>query len=291
MKRTWTVFLFALLAIAGFILTLILLTRPEVVVLNPKGMVGMKERDLILTAVWLMLIVVVPVFVFLPLFAWRYRADRGQGQYAPNWAHSHLAEALWWGVPCIIIAVLALFAYRSSHELDPFRPIDSDKKPLKIQVVALQWKWLFLYPEYGIASVNFVQFPAGTPLAFEITADAPMNSFWIPQLGGQVYAMPAMRSKLHLIADEEGTFRGSSANLSGKGFSGMTFTAQASSQEEFNRWVMSVQDTADFLDQQSYQQLVAPSEYQPVALYRLLQEDLFDQILMKYMMPPESMAR
>ncbi len=156
---------------------------------------------------------------------------------------------------------------------------------MTIQVVALDWKWLFLYPEYGIATVNFIQFPENTPINFEITSDAPMNSFWIPQLGGQIYAMPAMRSKLHLIASETGSFRGVSANISGKGFAGMMFTAKASTDEEFNQWVRWVKQSPKRLDKIVYEQLLKPTEYHPVEYYLLLQNDLFDQILMKYMVP------
>ena len=162
-----------------------------------------------------------------------------KAKHAPDWEHNYIAEYCWWGVPIVIIVILAVTTWKSSHDLNPFKPIESEKKPLAIQVVALHWKWLFIYPEQGIATVNFVQFPEKTPINFEITSDAPMNSFWIPQLGGQIYAMPAMRSKLHLIANEIGSFRGVSANISGKGFAGMTFTAKSSSEEDFDAWVQS----------------------------------------------------
>src|SRR5262249_43331219 len=154
-----------------------------------------------------------------------------------------------------------------------------------IQAVALQWKWLFIYPEQSIATINFIQFPEKTPLHFEITADAPMNSFWIPQLGGQIYAMPAMRSRLNLIASETGSFRGCSANISGTGFAGMTFIAVSSSDGDFDEWVQKVKQSPKVMTQQEYQSLVEPSEYDPVAYFVLGQQDLFDQVLMKYMGP------
>jgi cytochrome o ubiquinol oxidase subunit 2 len=169
--------------------------------------------------------------------------------------------------------------------LDPFRPLASKKKPITIQAVALQWKWLFIYPEQKIATVNFVQFPVNHPVKFEITADAPMNSFWIPRLGGQVYAMSGMRSLLYLSADSMDEFRGSSANISGKGFSGMTFTAKSSSAEDFEKWVDSVRAAEVDLNRESYSALAAPSEYNPAAFYRLEKEGLFDWIVMKYMKP------
>ena len=250
-------------------------------------MIGKKERDLIVTASELMLIVVIPVLILTWFFAWRYRAGNEKAKHAPDWEHNSIAEYCWWGVPCIIIAILGVMCWKSSHELSPFKPIVNGKKPLTIQVVALDWKWLFIYPEQRIATVNFIQFPEKTPLHFEITADAPMNSFWIPQLGGQIYAMPAMKTQLHLIADETGSFRGASANLSGKGFAGMVFTAKSSSEQEFNQWVQGIKSGGNHFGVKEYNQLVEPSEYNPVATYLLTQPDLFDQILEKYLVPPQ----
>jgi len=255
----------------------------DIAVLNPKGWVGEKQRDLLWLATVLMLIVVIPVFFLTFGIAWKYRAE-ANAKHTPDWDHSFLAECVWWGVPFAIILVLGYFTYKGCHELDPFRPLDA-KKEMRIQVVALRWKWLFLYPDQKIASVNFFQFPKDTSIHFEITSDAPMNSFWIPQLGGQVYAMPGMRSELYLIANDPGEFRGSSANISGKGFSSMTFTAKASADDEFDAWVASVQNSAKQLGFDEYDQLRSPSEYNPPAFYNLSEAGLFDRIMMKYMMP------
>jgi len=252
----------------------------KVSVLTPKGLIALKQSQLILHSTFLMLIVVVPVLVLTYLFAWIYRGQNKRAKYSPDWAHHTGYELLWWGFPCVIIAILSVMVWKSSHELDPFRPIESEVKPLRIQAVALDWKWLFLYPEQGIATVNFVQFPEKTPLNFEITADAPMNSFWIPDLGGQIYAMAGMRSKLHLMVDQVGDFRGSSANLSGAGFAGMVFTARASSEEEFHDWVQSVASSSEVLN---YEEKVKPTQYDPPAYFVLDQEDLFESILKKYM--------
>jgi cytochrome o ubiquinol oxidase subunit 2 len=169
--------------------------------------------------------------------------------------------------------------------LDPFKPIQADKKEMTIQVVALQWKWLFIYPEEKIASVNFFQIPVRTPIRFQITADAPMNSFWIPHLGGQIYAMPKMKTDLNLIADEEGLFRGMSANLSGEGFSGMTFDTRSSSEDDYRKWVESAKQSSKSLNFEEYNQLAAPSFNNPVEIYKLQDEDLFDQIINKFMHP------
>lgn len=253
-----------------------------IAVLTPMGEIAAKERSLLITATWLMLIIIIPVFVATVWIAWKYRASR-KAKYEPTWANSHMAELIWWGLPCVIVAALSVITWKSCHELNPFKRIESTKTPLKIQVVALQWKWLFIYPDYNIASLNFVQFPKETPLDFEITSDAPMNSFWIPQLGGQIYAMPAMRSKLHLIAHEEGVFVGSSANLSGAGFAGMRFQAKASTQKEFEAWVRKMKKAPEKLDQKMYDSLVLPSKNVPATPYVLQEADLFERILMKYM--------
>lgn len=287
MKNIYKFILAVLLILAASAVTVLYMSTHDIAVLDPKGLIGEKERDLIITASLLMLIVVIPVFILALVFAWKYRADNDKAKHEPDWEHNYIAEYCWWGVPLVIVAVLGIITWKSSHELNPFKPIVNGKTPVKIQAVALQWKWLFIYPEYNIATVNFIQFPEKTPIDFEITSDAPMNSFWIPQLGGQIYAMPAMRSKLHLIANETGSFRGVSANISGDGFAGMNFIAKASTDEEFNQWVASVKKSKKSLNLNEYNALVAPSSYDPVALYTLGQRDLFDQILMKYMAPAQ----
>jgi cytochrome o ubiquinol oxidase subunit 2 len=175
--------------------------------------------------------------------------------------------------------------WNSSHNLDPYKPLASNVKPLTIQVVALQWKWLFIYPEQGIATVNFAQIPEDVPINFEITSDAPMNSFWIPQLGGQIYAMPGMSTKLHLMAEEPGDYRGSSANISGEGYWAMRFTTRASSQEKFDDWVAEVKTSKQWLDAAEYKQLAKPSEDEPQIFYSAFDDDLYDTVVMKYMSP------
>ena len=253
----------------------------DIDVLNPMGMIALKQRSLIYTSTLLMLIVVIPVFILAVVIAWKYRASNEKAKYTPDWDNNILAECIWWGFPLAIIVILSVVVWKSSHELDPFKPIESNAKPITIQVVALQWKWLFIYPEYNIATVNFIQFPEKTPLNFEITADAPMNSFWIPKLGGQIYAMAGMKTKLHLIANEVGIFRGSSANLSGEGFAGMTFTAEASEASDFDKWVRSIQKSSPSLNLETYHQLAKPSSNNPVASYKLQDKDLFEQIVRK----------
>jgi cytochrome o ubiquinol oxidase subunit 2 len=255
-----------------------------VAVLSPKGMIGEKQSFLLMLSTYIMLFVVVPVFILTFFICWKYRANNKKATFNPDWDRSHIAEAVWWGFPFIIIVILSVITWKACHELDPFKPIVSDKKPLKVQVVALQWKWLFIYPDQQIATVNFLKIPEKTPIAFEITSDAPMNSFWIPELGGQVYAMAGMRSKLHLMANGVGTYRGSSANISGKGFSGMSFMVESSTQENFDSWVSSVAGSPG-LSFDAYRELAKPSEYNKPANYSLSEPGLFNWIVMKYMMP------
>ncbi|MCB1106576.1 MAG: ubiquinol oxidase subunit II [Chlamydiia bacterium] len=288
MKKAFKIVIIALLLIATIALTGFYISTHSIPVLEPKGLIGMKERELIITASLLMLIVVIPVLILAIVFGWKYREGRG-AKHTPDWEHNNIAECCWWGVPVVIIIILAIITWRTSHDLNPFKPIHNGKKPIEIQAVALNWKWLFIYPEEGIATVNYVQFPENTPIHFEITADAPMNSFWIPQLGGQIYAMPAMRTSLHLIANEPGVFEGRSANISGKGFSGMIFKAQATTEEEFRDWVDATRGFDRSLTWSEYQKLVEPSEYHPISVYGEVQENLFDRILLQY--TPEGHAK
>lgn len=282
MKKAFKITIIVLISLAVLALGTLFVMTTNIPVLEPKGIIGMKERKLIIDATLLMLIVVIPVFVMTIVFSWKYRAKNPKGKYDPEFEDSNLAETIWWGVPFLIIIVLAIITWKSSHELDPFKPIESNKKPLTVQVVALEWKWLFIYPEQGIATINYLQLPKDVPIRFEITADAPMNSFWIPQLAGQIYAMPAMRTQLHIVANEIGTYRGGSSHLSGKGFAGMYFKTDVSAVKDFDMWVRSVKRSRKSLNIPEYIQLVKPTEYAPVETYTLAQPDLFDRIIMKY---------
>lgn len=274
--------------IGALILLGLFIAGADIPVLEPKGLIGSKEKHLIITCTLLMLIVVIPVYIMAIAFAVRYRKGNTKAKHTPDWEHNTLAEMCWWGIPLVIIGILSVIIWKSSHELNPFKPLDSDKKPITIQVVALQWKWLFIYPEEGIATVNWVQFPEKTPVNFQITADAPMNSFWIPALGGQIYAMPGMRAKLHLISDTTGHFEGVSANMSGTGFAGMRFSAVACPEEAFKNWVSGVKSKGGSLQEANYKELAKPSQYNEVATYGSVEEGLFNHIIMQYMSPEKS---
>lgn len=255
----------------------------DVPVMNPKGEIARQQRDLIIFTVLLSSVVVVPVFALLAFFSWRYRDSNKKAKYRPDWDSNKLLEFIWWGVPCVIILILGIVTWRTSHELDPYKPLVSETKPITVQVVALQWKWLFMYPEQQIASVNVLPFPEDTPINFTITADSPMNSFWIPSLGGQVYAMSGMSTKLHLIANERGEYKGSSANISGRGFADMTFVARATSKADFDAWVIETKKSSKALDMTAYEELAKPNVSKEPVLYTLEDTELYDKIVMKYM--------
>jgi len=285
MNKTYKFVPAVLIALAVIFLGLHYLSGMNVAVLNPKGIIAHKEFGLLVTATLMMLVVVIPVFILTFVIAWRYRGGNAKARYAPEWDHNHGLEAVWWGIPCALILALSILTWNSSHELDPYKALASTAKPITIQVVSLDWKWLFIYPDQHIATVNFVEFPEATPVNFEITSDAPMNSFWIPQLGGQIYAMAGMSTSLHLMADGAGTYQGSSVNISGKGFAGMTFTAKSTSQTDFDQWVTSVRQGQHYLTQDEYAKLAKPSQNNAPAYYTLGEPDLYNEIMMKYMMP------
>ena len=260
--------------------------------LNPSGAIGLAERGLMIQATLFMLIVAVPVLALTFFFAWYYRAPKdnklptGQAgnvpKYTPDWEHSKMEELIWWAIPFEIVLVLGALTWTSTHELDPPRPL-SEAPPLVVQAVALEWKWLFVYPEQNIATVNFVALPVGQPVRFEVTADAPMNSFWIPRLGGQIYAMTGMVNRLNLVANEPGVFDGRSANYSGEGFAQMKFVAEAMPQEEFEEWVTSTKASSRYLDWQEYERLSEKSIAEAPVFYSSFQNNLYDTIVMQFM--------
>lgn len=290
MNRKYKIALVAVL-ILGFLLSAVLyLHTTNIAVLNPKGPIAEKERNLLLFALALSLVVVIPVFSLTFVFAWRYRETSTKAKYSPDLDGNRIAEVIWWGIPTIIIGILSVVAWNASHTLDPYRSIASVNKQMTIQVIAMDWKWLFIYPKQNIATVNYVQFPDNTPIDFEITSDAPMNSFWIPQLGGQIYSMPGMSTNLNLLAYGDGNYRGSSANISGTGFAGMDFAAVSTSQASFNQWVQSVKQSPSKLTQSEYNKLDQPSQYNPPSYYSSPLQNLYYAVLLKYMGPIGSMG-
>jgi len=216
------------------------------------------------------------------LFAWKYRATNTDAVYTPKWSHSTKIEIAVWAVPVLIIIALGYVTYVSTHALDPYKPLESDVKPITIEVVALDWKWVFIYPKQGIATVNKIVFPTNTPVNFKVTSDSVMNSFFIPGLGGQIYAMAGMQTKLHLIANRDAEMEGISANYSGAGFTGMKFKAISTSQENFDAWVSEVKKAPKQLEKAEYEALTKPSQNNPVELYSSVTPNLFQFIVDKY---------
>jgi cytochrome o ubiquinol oxidase subunit 2 len=259
-----------------------LLSGCKLALLDPKGSVGMAEKSLIATSTWAMLIVVVPVIILTLWFAYRYRESNRSATYAPKWSHSTAIEVVVWTVPTLIILFLAVLTWKTTHELDPYKPLESNVKPINVEVVALDWKWLFIYPDLGIATVNQLAVPVGTPVNFSITSDSVMNSFFIPQLGTQVYAMAGMQTRLHLIADQAGDYAGLSANFSGKGFSDMKFRTLATSQQDFDAWVQKVKASQTQLSMDQYATVAQPSEKAPVEYFSTVDPKLFNNIIAKY---------
>ena len=258
---------------------LMLLSGCTLDVLTPKGDIGAQEKTLFLTALGLMLLIVVPVILMTLYFAWKYRASNTKATYMPRWAHSTRIEVVVWTIPCIIVAILGVLTFKSTHALDPFKPIESTVKPINIEVVSMDWKWLFIYPDYDIATVNQIAFPVDAPVNFRITSSSLMNTFFIPQLGSMIYSMAGMETKLHLIAREPGDYAGLSGNYSGSGFSGMRFRALATTNEEFEAWIAKAKAADNPLTPASYAALLQPSQYDPVSFYSSTPTGMFDNII------------
>jgi len=264
-----------------------LLAGCNTVVLNPAGDVASQQGHLLVVSTMLMLLIIVPVIALVGLFAWRYRKGNTTARYEPDWDHSTALELVIWGAPLLIIIVLGLLTWIGTHTLDPYRkltrldanrPLPAHVKPLKVEVVALDWKWLFIYPGLGIASVNEVAAPVDTPIEFHITASSIMNSFFIPSLAGQIYAMPGMQTSLNAVINQAGEFEGFSANYSGSGFSDMKFKFHGMDQARFDEWVQKIKANKA-LDRAGYLVLEKPSQREPVRHYGSVDPTLYHAIL------------
>jgi cytochrome o ubiquinol oxidase subunit II len=267
----------------------VLLAGCDTVVMNPSGDIASQQADLIVSSTVLMLLIIVPVIALTLIFAWRYRESNTEAAYDPDWDHSTRLELVIWGAPLLIIIALGALTWISTHKLDPWRPlqridaqrpVDPKAKPLVVQVVALDWKWLFLYPEQGIATVNELAAPVDRPIQFRITSSTVMNSFYIPALAGQIYAMPGMETKLHAVINRAGVYDGFSANFSGDGFSQMRFKFHGLSDTGFERWVEGHRTAgAEELTRAAYLKLEQPSAREPIRRFGRVDPKLFDAVL------------
>lgn len=262
---------------------LLLLTGCDYALFNSKGVAGKEMGDTILLTASIMLIVVIPTIILAVWLPIKYRKANTKATYAPEWEHSTKIEVIVWAIPIAIIVVLATIAYKTSYSLDPRQPVaSSDKEPLTIQVVAMDWKWLFIYPEENIATVNELAFPVDQPVEFLITSYTTMNSFFIPKLTGQLYAMAGMENRLNIMATEEGVYRGLSANYSGYGFSGMRFKTHVTSDEEYQQWVKKVRSAPQQLDDATFERLTEKSRDNPVEHFSNAKPLFFKDIIEEF---------
>jgi cytochrome o ubiquinol oxidase subunit II len=268
----------AVLAVAG------LLTGCKLVTMDPAGDIAVQQRNLIIASTALMLLVIVPVIALTFIFAWRYRASNTSATYDPDWHHSTQLEVVIWTVPLLIIIALGAMTWISTHTLDPFRPLSrlapnkpvpADAKPLRVEVVALDWKWLFVYPELGVASLNEMAAPTNVPISFRITSSSVWNTFSVPALAGMIYAMPGMETQLQAVVNKEGEFAGLSGHYSGSGFSRMTFTFRSLDQQGFEEWVAKAKASGAPLDRAAYLKLDKPSEAEPVRYFGSVENGLY----------------
>ncbi|MFC0408096.1 ubiquinol oxidase subunit II [Roseomonas elaeocarpi] len=263
------------------------LTGCNMVVMNPTGDVAVQQRDLILISTGLMLIIIIPVMILTVVFAWRYRATNTRAKYDPDFDHSMSLELVVWACPLLIIIALGAVTWSSTHLLDPFRPLDriapgrpvaAGTKPLEVQVVALDWKWLFIYPEQGIATINELALPVDVPVHFSITSNTQMNTFYVPTMAGMIYAMPNMQSELHAVLNQPGESWGQSSNYTGAGFSYMRFKTVGMDQNGFNGWVQQVK-AGEALTAAKYLELAKPSERVPAMHFGTVEAGLYDRAL------------
>lgn len=284
MKAGWLVLIIVMALVDLALFIRYQLQGKNIAILNPKGLIAEQQQELIVFTVAVLLIIAIPSLFLVYFTAWKYRESNPKTPKPSHKRHGKYLVATMWLIPTIVFVVLVSVMWPSTHLLVPQKQITSDVKPMTIQVISLRWKWLFIYPKQQIATVNFVQIPVDTPVTFEMTADeAPMSSFWIPNLGGQLYTMTSHVNRLNLMADTLGDFPGSSAEINGAGFAGMKFTARSSSMDDFNLWVAETKQSPDVLDSAMYDSLLKPSERNPVAFYSDYDNNLYDKVIIKYL--------
>jgi cytochrome o ubiquinol oxidase subunit II len=269
----------------------IVLTACQPAVLDPQGPVGLAQKSILIDSLVIMLAIVIPTIAATFAFAWWFRASNMRARYLPDWAYSGRIELIVWSIPLLVIMLLGGVAWIGSHDLDPAKPLTSNTPPLEVQVVSLDWKWLFIYPGQRVASVNRLVVPAGVPLHFSLTSASVMNVFFVPQLGSMIYTMNGMTTQLYLQADAPGTFLGLSAHYSGAGFPGMHFDVLAVPAERFAAWIEATRNVGPTLDPGSYAALARQSMNIPPFTFRATDPELFQQIVTQKLAPgPGPMA-
>ncbi len=262
----------------------ILIARGNMQLLQPAGYIANIQTKILWGAIAFAGIVATIVIGSFFVIVFRYKEDNHKA-YAPDWSGGKMIVIFAWGLPLLAISVVSVLVWNTAHMVDPYKSISGTHAPVTIQVVALQWKWLFIYPNDHIASVNMLEIPAGTPVNLQLTADAPMNGFWVPRLSGQIAAMPGMVTQLHLEADTAGTYQGSPAELSGADFAGMDFSVKAVSASEYASWKSLMRQNGNVLNYTSYKQLAEPSGYNSLEYYSMPDPNLFTEIVMQFMAP------
>ena len=270
-----------------FTLFAVLIRNGNMQLLNPQGYIADIQSRILWIAFFLGFLIALSLIGTVYFVVFRYREENTHVRYEPNWTVKKRTIVVWYLAPLAAIIVISGFLWSTAHAVDQYKPIPSSVAPLSIQVVALQWKWLFIYPEQQIATVNLLEFPVNTPLDLRLTSDAPMNNIWIPNLGSQIYEMPGMSTQLHLLANTTGNFQGRSAQISGAEFASMVFDARSVSTANFTAWVQTVKNSTKHLDFTTYAALAKPSGAYPPTTYVLTDPNLYNQIITKYTMPPQ----
>ncbi len=254
-------------------------------VLDPVGPVAAQEKQLLINSTAIMLAIIIPTMIATVAFAWWFRRGNSKATYLPDWEYSGAVEMVVWGIPILTIMLLGGIAWIGSHNLEPSKPLPSDKPPLNVEVVSLDWKWLFIYPDQGIATVNQLVVPAGTPVSYRLTSATVWNVFWVPQMGSMIYTMPRMTTRLNLQADRQGSFNGLSGHFSGDGFPGMQFEVRSLPPEQFATWAQESRGKGAVLDGRGYAELSKPSSYVKPITYGAVAPGLFDAIVANRMPP------
>lgn len=266
-----------------FLLTAFLSSCKEMVILDPKGPIGQRAAELINTSILLMLIVVLPVFIMVIWFTIRYRAGNKKATYKPDWAHSNTIEWFVWTIPVIIIVILSYITWTSTHELDPYKPIESDKPALRVDVISTDWNWIFVYPEDSIATINELVIEADRPVSFKLTSASVMTSFFIPHLGSQIYAMAGMQTQLNLMAQDTGVFWGRNLEYSGFGYNMMSFEVKAKTAQDFKQWVKDAKGSTSSLSMDEFNKIKQPNVDHPVVIFSSVEPDLLNKVMAPYM--------